>query len=284
MELETIAIFRSPFATKFGIPRQSGLVPGLRGRIVFAPAFRDSAALRGIEGYDYLWLIWGFSGGWKLQGKGLGDSGRARKNEGIARESEGMARENEGVMRESEGVARVRDGGGMRDGMRGGEKGVMFSPTVRPPVLGGNVRMGVWATRSPNRPNPIGLSSVKIESVEWDTPEGPVIHVLGGDLMDGTPIYDIKPYVTYSDAHPDARSGFAEAHKGERLQVVVPEEMRRVFGEEDLATLKEILACDPRPRYHDDGERVYGMDFMGHDVKFSIRDGVVRCTMASDDG
>ena len=164
MEIKPIARFRSPFTSKFGIPKQAGLVEELEGQIVFEPEYRNPDALRGIEGFDYLWLIWEFS------------ANKHRAN----------------------------------------------SPVVRPPVLGGNEKMGVFATRSPFRPNNIGLSSVRLSRVEWDGTNGPIIHVKGADLMDGTPIYDIKPYVVYADSHPDARSGFVDTRKWKRLEVVVP--------------------------------------------------------------
>lgn len=230
--MKIIARFCSPFGTKFGIPRQSGLVEGLRGTIVFEPEFCDADYLRGIEGFDYLWLVWGFSA-------------NAHKS---------------------------------------------ASPLVRPPVLGGNEKRGVFATRSPYRPNPIGLSSVRLERVQWDgytavevgkSPKrehavsGPVLHVLGADLMDGTPIYDIKPYIPFSDAHPDARGGFSDAHRTDRLQVTIPPSLAANFSPDDLAVLHDVLACDPRPRYHDDAERVYGMTFMGYDIHFSVTDGNV---------
>ena len=167
MDIQPIAHFRSPFDTKFGIPRQSGVVDRLAGQIVFEPEYRDAIALRGIEAYDYLWLIWEFS-------------------------------------------ANSHESGSL---------------TVRPPRLGGNRRMGVFATRSPFRPNRLGLSSVKLSQVEWSTAEGPVLHVLGADLMNGTPIYDIKPYVAYTDSHEGARSGFVDDHQWQPLRVVVPDSL-----------------------------------------------------------
>ena len=183
MELQPIAHFRSPFTSKFGIPKQSGLVEELRGEIVFEPAFRNADYLRGIEEFDYLWLIWEFS---------------ANPHKAV-------------------------------------------SPVVRPPVLGGNERVGVFATRSPFRPNPLGLSSVKIESVEWESARGPIIHVLGADLMDGTPIFDIKPYIVYADSHADARSGFVDKRQWPKLQVVLPDELHEVFSEEQLKALRHTL-------------------------------------------
>ena len=165
MQLEPIAHFRSPFTSKFGIPKQSGLVEELEGSIIFEPKYRNSDALRGIDGFDFLWLIWGFSA----------------------------------------------------------NKRAATSPVVRPPVLGGNQRVGVFATRSPFRPNPLGLSSVRLKDVVWESTQGPIIHVTGADLMDGTPIYDIKPYVTYADCHAEARSGFVDRHPVQRLKVNIPD-------------------------------------------------------------
>ena len=187
MTITPIAHFHSPFASKFGVPKQSGLAPDLRGTIVFEPEWRNADALRGIEEFDYLWLIWAFS---------------ANRHQAV-------------------------------------------SPVVRPPVLGGNVRMGVFATRSPFRPNPLGLSSVKLDHVEWATSKGPVIHVMGADLMDGTPIFDIKPYVAYADCHEGVRSGFVDSHPMQRLTVVVPPEMEAALGADATAVLRQVLALDP---------------------------------------
>ena len=212
MEIQPIAYFRSPFATKFGIPKQSGLAATLRGTIEFVPKYRDADALRGIEDFDYLWLIWEFS---------------ANKHEAS-------------------------------------------SPVVRPPRLGGNVRMGVFATRSPFRPNRLGLSSVRIERVDYEAKNGPVIRVLGADLMDGTPIYDIKPYVTYADSHADARSGFVDSHEARRLRVEMAESMASDFSVEELDALCRVLELDPRPQYHDNPAKVYGMTFAGRDVRFRV--------------
>lgn len=210
MEITPIARFHSPFPEKFGIPRQSGLAAGLHGRIVLEPAFRDPSALRGLDGFSHLWLIWEFSG----------------------------------------------------------NKTRNWQPTVRPPRLGGNTRLGVFATRSPFRPNPLGLSCVRLDRIEWDTPDGPVIHVLGADLMDGTPIYDIKPYVRYADSHPDARSGFTDEVAWEPLDILFPEQTP--FEPEELDILRDILAQDPRPPFHDDPEKTYGMAFAGYDVRFRV--------------
>ena len=214
MNIEPIAYFHSLFPSKFGVPRQSGLVEELRGTIVFEPAYRNSDALRGIDGFDYLWLVWGFS-------------------------------------------ANVREGGS-------------WSPTVRPPLLGGNEAMGVFATRSPFRPNGLGLSSVRFAGVEERPGKGMVIHVTGADLMDGTPIYDIKPYVAYSDAHPGARSGFVDDNKWRCLDVDFPSEFERSFSPCDLKALLKVLALDPRPQYQDVPDRVYGMPFAGYDVRFTV--------------
>ena len=217
MEIQPIAHFESPFTTKFGIPRQSGLVPDLTGRIVFAPEYRQMDAVRGIDGFDYLWLVWEFSAN------------------------------------------------------RDAEK----SLTVRPPRLGGNQRMGVFATRSPFRPNNLGLSCVKFDRVENDPKLGPVIYVRGADLMDGTPIYDIKPYVAYADAHPEARSGFVDNTEWQPLQVELPEALAAKVPADHIESLKATLAQDPRPRYHDDPTRIYGMPFLNLDVRFKVADNVL---------
>ena len=221
MNISPIAYFHSPLTSKFGIPRQSGLAATLPGYIVFTPDFRREEAVRGIDDFDFLWLIWGFS-------------------------------------------ANPPPTGGTKGGL-----------TVRPPRLGGNERVGVFASRSPFRPNRLGLSCVRLDRVELTPDEGPVIHVLGADLMDGTPIYDIKPYVAYADAHPDARSGFVDRHEWQPLQVEVPDDVARLFTATDLRALCDVLAQDPRPRYHDDPSRVYGMPFAGRDVKFRVADGTV---------
>ena len=211
-EIHPIAHFRSPFSSKFGIPKQSGLVKNVRGQIVFEPAYRSKDALRGFDEFDYLWLIWHFSA----------------------------------------------------------NKHAPNSLVVRPPLLGGNTKMGVFATRSPFRPNGLGLSSVQLERIEWATNEGPVIHVLGADLMDGTPIFDIKPYIVYADCHVGARSGFVDRTSITRLEVHIPESFQAIFPPEILQTLYEVLALDPRPHYQDDPQKVYGMPFMGKDVRFTV--------------
>ncbi|MEQ2507020.1 tRNA (N6-threonylcarbamoyladenosine(37)-N6)-methyltransferase TrmO [Segatella sinensis] len=217
MEIKPIARFRSPFSSKFGIPKQAGLVAELEGQIVFEPEYRNPDFLRGMEGFDFLWLIWEFS---------------ANKHKAN-------------------------------------------SPVVRPPVLGGNEKVGVFATRSPFRPNNIGLSSVKISRIEWETSKGPVIHVKGGDLMDGTPIYDIKPYVVYADCHSDARSGFVDDRKWAKLDVEISGEVREYLicqglNDEKIEILKEVLAQDPRPHYQKDPHKVYGMPYEGLDIHFSV--------------
>ena len=210
--VKVIARIQSDFPEKFGIPRQSGLVPALRTKIVFEPEFRNDDALRGIEGFSHLWLIWQFS-------------------------------------------AAVRD---------------TWSPTVRPPRLGGNERVGVFATRSPFRPNAIGLSCVRLECAEREEGLGTVLIVSGADLMDGTPIYDIKPYLPYADAHPEALGGFAPSPK-ETVMVDCPPELLAGLPEGQREALLGVLAQDPRPQYQHDPERVYGMSFGGRDVKFRVR-------------
>lgn len=217
--MKIIAHIRTDFPEKFGIPRQSGLVDGLRGKIVFEEEYRNPEALRGIEGFSHLWLIWQFS-------------------------------------------QAVRED---------------WSPTVKPPRLGGNRRMGVFATRSPFRPNPIGLSCVRLEKVEWHTPEGPVLWVAGVDLLDGTPLYDIKPYLPYADCRTEATGGFAQEVMDHSLQVDFPEELLARVPEEKRQALRELLAQDPRPGYrHDEPERRFGVAFAGLDVRFTVEDEVLR--------
>ncbi len=217
MEIKPIAYFRSPFPGKFGVPRQAGLAPAVKGSIVFESEFRNPDALRGLEGFDYIWLIWEFS-------------------------------------------ANLISG--------------PFQATVRPPRLGGNARVGVFASRSPFRPNPLGLSSVRLESIDFEVkdsdgrPIGPVINVLGADLMDGTPIYDIKPYIEYADSHPGVRSGFVDTSTWEPLQVEFPVGAEKTIP--DLDTLREVLSLDPRPSYQDDPSREYGMSFGGREVRFKV--------------
>ena len=210
--MKVIARIHTDFPTKFGIPRQSGIIASLQGRIVFEPEYRNPEAVRGLEDFSYIWLLWEFS-------------------------------------------KAVRD---------------TWSPTVRPPRLGGNVRKGVFATRSPFRPNPIGLSSVRLEKVDIDPKLGPVLYVSGVDLMDGTPIYDIKPYITYTDSHPDAVSGFASTPAEYLLEVDFPDTLLQKVPESQRESLVEVLAHDPRPQYQDDPKRVYGMAFGGLEVKFKV--------------
>ena len=217
MTIEPIAYIRTAFPEKFGIPRQSGLAASLRGKIVFETPFRDPEALRGLEGFSHLWLIWEFSANrrpaWQWQ------------------------------------------------------------PTVRPPRLGGNAHMGVFATRSPFRPNPLGLSCVEIERIETDSPEGPVIYVRGADLMDGTPIFDIKPYIRYADSHPEALCGYVDDLEEPCLEVMIPDDVRGVIKEEaKLRALVETLQLDPRPSYHSDPDRIYGLSFAGYNVRFTVSD------------
>ena len=222
--MEPIAHIRSDFATKFGVPRQAGLVEELRAAVVFESPYRVPEALRGIEGFSHLWLIWEFS--------------QAR-----------------------------------REG---------WSPTVRPPRLGGNQRVGVFATRSPFRPNPIGLSCVGLVGVELDTAQGPLLHVSGADLVDGTPILDIKPYLPYADCRPGAAGGFAGAAPAEALAVDVPPALLDRVPAGRRTALLGVLAQDPRPPYQEDPRRVYGFGFAGLEVRFTVRDGVLTVTDVTD--
>lgn len=215
MTIFPVATFHSPLPEKFGLPRQAGLAESLRGTVVLEPAFRTPEALRGLDGFDYLWLIWGF-----------------HLNKETA--SEGL--------------------------------------TVRPPRLGGNERVGVFASRSPYRPNPLGLSSVRIERVDAAAGE---IHVLGADLADGTPIYDIKPYVEYADSHRGVRSGFVDGKAWKPLEVRLPRETFHNLDSESIDGLLEILAQDPRPQYQDDPERIYGLLYEGRNIKFRVADGIL---------
>ena len=215
--LHVIAHIRSDFPTKFGIPRQSGLVDALEALVVFEPEYRNPDALRGLEDFSHIWLIWQFS-------------------------------------------QAVRD---------------TWSPTVRPPRLGGNARMGVFATRSPFRPNAIGLSSVALAGVEVHPEFGPVLRVRGADLMDGTPIFDIKPYLPYADCHPEATGGFAGPDGGTTLAVEFPDRWLSLVPEDKRAALTGVLAHDPRPSYQSAPDRVYGLSFAGVNVRFTVRDGVL---------
>lgn len=213
VSIKIIARIHNDFPTKFGIPRQSGLIDSLKATIVFEPEYRNPDALRGLEGYSHLWLLWQFS-----------------------------------------------------EAVRGGS----WSPTVRPPRLGGNIRMGVFATRSPFRPNAIGLSSVKLDKIELDSNLGPVLQVSGADLMDGSPIFDIKPYLSYTDSHPEATSGFAFPSKEGVLEVRFPDVWVEKVPGNKLEALVSVLAQDPRPAYQDNTDRIYKMEFAGVEVHFTV--------------
>lgn len=211
-ELKVIAHIKTGFSDKFGIPRQSGMVKGVTAKIIFEPQYRNADAVRGLDGFSYIWLLWEFS--------------------------------------ES-----VRD---------------TWSPTVRPPRLGGNKRMGVFATRSPFRPNPIGLSSVRLEKIEITAEHGPIIWVSGADILDGTPIYDIKPYLPFTDSHVDAKAGFTTEYEGYSLNINIDEGIKSKIPRDILDTVVELLAADPRPSYQNDKDRVYGMRFYDYEIKFRV--------------
>lgn len=210
-EITPIAFIETPFAEKFGVPRQSGIADCL-GRVVFVPPYRDGEAVRGLEGFSHLWLIWQFD-------RALGHK---------------------------------------------------WSPTVRPPRLGGNERMGVFATRSPFRPNALALSAVKLERIAWDEAESPVLYVRGADMVSGTPIFDVKPYLPYADSIPAATGGFTGNTAGERLAVDCPAALLERLAPQHREGLLSALAADPRPQYQNDPERVYGMRYAGHEVKFRV--------------
>ena len=210
--MRIIGHIHTDFSSKFGIPRQSGLVPELQGRITFEPEFRNPEAFRGLEEFSHIWILWKFS--------------KSEKEH--------------------------------------------WSATVKPPRLGGKKRMGVFATRSPYRPNDIGLSSVRLEKIVFDEKWGPMLYVTGADLLDGTPIYDIKPYITYTDSHPDAAEGFAGGVKERRLQVEFPEKLLKRMPEEKRKAILGVLAQDPRPAYDADETRIYGVEFAGYDVRFTV--------------
>ena len=222
---EIIARVHTDFSEKFGIPRQSGLVKNLKGKIVFEPKYRDISALKGLDGFSHLWLIWKFS-------------------EAVSED---------------------------------------WSPTVRPPRLGGNKRMGVFATRAPYRPNPIGLSSVKIEKIELNTPQGPIIEISGADMLDGTPIYDIKPYIAYTDSHPEATGGFSEEVFENTLSVVGQDEFKNIMPEDKYESLIQILASDPRPGYKEDSDRIYGMSFAGYEINFTVSNHILKIEGITDE-
>lgn len=217
MKFQPIAHIHNDYTAKFGIPRQSGLVEQVESRIIFAPEYRNPDALRGLEGYSHLWLVWIFT-------------------------------------------EAIRDG---------------WSPTVLPPRLGGKTRMGVFATRSPFRPNPIGLSSVRLLGIDLHTKDGPVLRVAGADLMDGTPLLDIKPYLPYTDSHPDAVGGFADPVRDYALQVIFPDELMAQVPARLREAVLGLLAQDPRPSYQNDPDRVYGVAFGGYDFRFRVQDGVL---------
>ena len=218
MTISPIAHFHSPLTSKFGIPRQSGIANSLHGTIVFTPEYRNADALRGLEGFDFLWILWGFS----------------------------------------ENIHSAKHA------------------TVRPPRLGGNTRIGVFATRSPFRPNNIGLSSVRIADIQIATPDGPVIEVVGADLMDGTPIYDIKPYLPEFDSHPEAKAGFVNSNEWQPLEVkFLPTADISRFTPTDVNTITQLLSQDPRPHYHSSPDRLYGMSYKGYDIRFRVEGGKV---------
>ncbi len=264
--IEPIAVFQSPFATKFGVPRQSGLSEHLRGRIKLLPPYNREEALRGLEDFSHLWLIWGFSAN-----KGQGASQKEQEKSAETPQTAKSPSLGEGLGVGSPEPSTLGEGLGVGSPEPStlGE-GLGVGLTVRPPRLGGNKRLGVFATRSPFRPNGLGLSSVKIVSVG----DGE-IEVAGADLMDGTPIYDIKPYLPYADSHPQARGGFTDSTVWQPLRVVFPDKWRACFSDEDAAALTDVLALDPRPHYHDSPERIYGMTFCGRDVRFRVAQGCV---------
>ncbi|MBQ8857314.1 MAG: tRNA (N6-threonylcarbamoyladenosine(37)-N6)-methyltransferase TrmO [Lachnospiraceae bacterium] len=210
--MKIIGHIHTDFPAKFGVPRQSGLVPELKATITFEPEYRIPEAFRGLEEFSHIWLLWKFS--------------KSEKEH--------------------------------------------WSATVKPPRLGGKKRMGVFATRSPYRPNDIGLSSVKLEKIEFDEQKGPILHVAGADLVDGTPIYDIKPYIAYADSHPEATEGFAGTVKGKGLTVIFPQELLACYPEEKREAIVGVLKQDPRPAYDIDETRVYGVEFAGYDVRFTV--------------
>lgn len=220
--MDIIAHIYTDMPAKFGVPRQSGLVPELKGRIIFEEKYRNKEALKGLESFSYIWLIWQFS--------------EALKNAG---------------------------------------DGQAWSPSVKPPRLGGRTKMGVFATRSPFRPNRIGLSSVKLDRIAYDKKIGPVLYVSGIDMLDGTPIYDIKPYLAYADSHPDAGNGFAENTGAYALEVVFPDRWLSMIPKEKRKGIMGVLSQDPRPAYHDFPDRIYGVEYAGFDVRFTVQKGIL---------
>ena len=228
MEIRPIAYIQTDFPEKFGVPRQSGLAKHLRGKIIFEKEYRNADALRGLDGFSHLWLIWEFSANRRTD---------------------------------------------------------QWQPTVRPPRLGGNVQMGVFATRSPFRPNPLGLSCVRISDIDLNTSDGPVIYVTGADLMDGTPIYDIKPYIRYADSRPEAICGYVDELHERCLKVVIPAGLSDNIEEKNIIpSLIETLRLDPRPSYHNDPDREYGMSFAGYNVRFRVCDDTLTVTDITPSG
>lgn len=217
IRMNIIAKVHTDFKTKFGLPRQSGLIPELKGRIIFEPEYRQPEAFRGLEGFSHIWILWKFS--------------ESKKEH--------------------------------------------WAATVTPPRLGGKKRVGVFATRSPFRPNDIGMSCVKLESIEYDSKSGPILHVAGIDMMDQTPVYDIKPYIPYADCHPEAKEGFVTQTKDYALDVIFPLDLLEIIPKEKQNAIMEVLKQDPRPAYDADSNRRYGVDFAGFDVRFYVRDGVL---------
>lgn len=215
--MNIIGRIHTDFPTKFGIPRQSGLVDSLKGQIVLETEYRNPDAFRGLEGFSHIWLVWEFS--------------EAKRD--------------------------------------------TWSPMVKPPRLGGNKRMGVFATRSPFRPNPIGLSCVQLDYIQYDSKKGPILHVSGADLMDNTPIYDIKPYLPYADCHPEASAGFANTSTDSQLTVRFPQVLLQQLPEDKRESILGVLACDPRPSYQNDPNRIYGVEFAGFDVRFQVADEIL---------
>lgn len=242
-----IAHIENNFTEKFGVPRQSGLVGEIRGKIVFEPEFRNADALRGLEAFSHIWLIWEFSNA---------------KRRGVD------VPENSGK-------------GGTDSESRTGSAGETgeaceWRPTVRPPRLGGNIRMGVFATRSPFRPNPVGLSCVELEKIDYNAPEGPVLIVKGADLMNGTPIFDIKPYLPYADCKPEATGGFTDVTEKRRLRVELPDNVKKMLKPNEAGELIGILEQDPRPAYQDDADRVYTFSYGRYEVSFRAADGTAK--------
>ena len=223
--MKKIAVIRTDFPTKFGIPRQSGLVDELKGTVIFESEYRNPDALRGLEEFSHIWLLWEFS--------------------------ENLNSE--------------------------------WSPTVRPPKLGGNIRKGVFATRSPFRPNSIGLSSVRLKGIEHTEKYGTVLHVSGADLMDGTPIVDIKPYIPYADCHPDASGGFSKDSRFPELDIVFPEHLKEKMPADKLSALIRVLRLDPRPAYQNDPERIYGFGFAGREINFTVSGGTLTVCEISEE-